>query len=153
MTDSRPTQSAPYRAGPMAREIKKQGRDRMLIMGGVRTAQTEWDSQNVLVQKEDGAFCSGVNYQKLNAMTVRDSYKIQCMTEETESLGSAAIFSTLDANSRYCKFEIGEQVQDKPIFISLRPPPSHLQALRIESRPWQMTTSNGCLNSESQLAV
>ncbi len=60
-------------------------------------------------------FC--VDYRKLNAITVRDTYPIPHMDECIDSLGSAKMFSTFDCNSGYCQIPIAEKDWDKTAFV------------------------------------
>ncbi len=60
-------------------------------------------------------FC--VDYRKLNAITISDTYPIPCMDECIDSLGSAKIFSTLDCNSGYWQIPIAEKDRDKTAFV------------------------------------
>lgn len=66
---------------------------------------SEWGSSIVFVLRKDGTSCFFVSYRRLNTITVRDSYPIPHMDERIDSLSDAAIFSTLDPNSKYCGIE------------------------------------------------
>lgn len=57
-------------------------------------------------------------YRKLNAVTKPDSYQKLRMDKCIESVGEAAIFSAMDANSGYWQVEIGEADRDKTAFTS-----------------------------------
>ena len=56
-------------------------------------------------------FC--VDYRKLNAVTVRDSYPLRRMDEGIDSLGDATFLTTLDCISGYWEVEIAEEDRDK----------------------------------------
>ena len=116
--DSRPIHSAPYRAGPKAREFEKQEIQKMLAMNVIEPAQSEWAAPIVFAPKKDGALRFCVDYRRLNAITVRDSYPIPRMDECMDSLGTAKTFSTLDANSGYWQVEIDPKDRDKTAFTS-----------------------------------
>jgi len=116
--DSQPVHSAPYRAGPATRQLEKNEIDKMLGMGVIEPAQTEWASPIVFAPKKDGAMRFCVDYRRLNAMTLRDSYPIPRMDECIDSLGDANIFTTLDANCGYWQIEIADQDKDKTTFTS-----------------------------------
>lgn len=73
----------------------------MLNENIIAPAQTEWAAPIVFEFKKDGALCLCVDCRKLNAITKRESYRIPRMDECIDSLGEAAIFSTLDKNSGY----------------------------------------------------
>ena len=115
---SRPFHSAPYRAGPKMREHEKAEIDNMLKAGVIEPSSSEWASPIVFVPKKDGKLRFCVDYRKLNALTIRDSYPIPRMDECIDSLGDAGIFSTLDANSGYWQVEIHPEDKDKSAFSS-----------------------------------
>lgn len=68
----------------------------------IEPAQMEWASPFFVPQKH-GTLHFFVDYHKLDATTIRDSYPIPRMDECINSFGDATIFSTLDVNSRYLK--------------------------------------------------
>ena len=59
-----------------------------------------------------------MDYRKLNAVTVRDSYPLLRMDECIDSLGDATVFTKLDGNSGYWQVEIAEDDRDKTTFAS-----------------------------------
>jgi hypothetical protein len=73
----------------------------MLKSGVIESATSEWASPVVLVPKPDGSMRFCIDYRKLNAVSVRDSYPLPRMDEHIDSLGDASVFSTLDCNSGY----------------------------------------------------
>lgn len=64
-------------------------------------ATTEWASLIVFALTKDAGLRFCVQYQKLNAATVRDSYLIPQTDECIDSLGTTTEFSTLDVSSGY----------------------------------------------------
>ena len=96
---SRPVHSQPYRAGMRARQEEADEIDRMLGMGVIEPSCSEWASPIVLVPKSDGSLRFCVDYRRLNALTVRDSYPLPLRMDECiDSLGDAVVFSALDCN-------------------------------------------------------
>jgi hypothetical protein len=59
-----------------------------------------------------------VDYRKLNAITVRDSYLLPRMDECIDSLGDAKIFTTLDCNSGYLQIPVRPEDREKTLFTS-----------------------------------
>lgn len=78
-TDIWPIHSAPYRAGPKAREFKNQEIHRVLTMIIIGFAQTKRALAIILISKKDGSLRSFVDYRKLNAVTNWDLYPIPRM--------------------------------------------------------------------------
>lgn len=85
----------------------------MLSENIIEPAQKEWASPIVFAPKKGGTLRFYADYQRLNAVTKRDSYPILLINECTDSLAAAAVLSTLDANSGYWKIEIHKADRDK----------------------------------------
>ena len=106
----------PYRAGPEARKAEEKEVQRMLNEQVIEPAQSEWASPVVLVNKPDGSLRFCIDYRKLNALTVKDTYPLPRMDECLDSLGDATVFSTLDCNSGYWQIPIADEDRDKTTF-------------------------------------
>ena len=115
---SKPSMQRPYRAGPKSREFVNKEVENMLHKGVISPVQSEWASPVVIVPKSDGSLRFCVDYRKLNAMTVRDTYPLPRMDECIDSLGDAKIFSTLDCNSGYWQVPIHPEDKEKTTFTS-----------------------------------
>jgi hypothetical protein len=98
---ARPVHAHPYLAGPQAREVEREEIERMLNQGVIEPTTSEWASPIVLVPKSDGSYRFCVDYRRLNAITIPDTYPLPRMDECIDSLGDAAVFTTLDCNSGY----------------------------------------------------
>jgi hypothetical protein len=90
----------------------------MLAQGVIEPATCEWASPIVMVPKPDGSLRFCVDYRKLNAITVPDTYPLPRMDECIDSLGEAAIFTTLDCNSGYWQIPVDPADRDKTTFTS-----------------------------------
>ena len=114
---TRPVHTQPYREGPKTREIVKGEVERQLRAGVIEPAQSAWASPVVIVPKPDGTprFC--VDYRRLNAVTVRDSYPLPRMDDCIDSLGNAVVFTTLDANCGYWQLPIRKEDQELTTFV------------------------------------
>jgi hypothetical protein len=115
---AKPIHAQPYRAGTRAREIESAEVQRMLKAGVIEPATSEWASPVVLVAKPDGSTRFCVDYRRLNAITVRDSYPLPRMDECIDSLGDAKVFSTLDCNSGYWQIPVDPADRAKTTFTS-----------------------------------
>jgi hypothetical protein len=115
---ARPVHCQPYRAGPKARDAEAQEVHRMLQAGVIEPSSSEWASPVVLVPKPDGSLRFCVDYRKLNAITVRDTYPLPRMDECIDSLGDASVFTTLDCNSGYWQIPVAPEDMDKTTFTS-----------------------------------
>ena len=82
-------------------EIKKQVRE-MERMGIIEPSSSPWSSPVVLIKKNDGTFRFCVDYRKLNAVTIPDSYPMQSLPKVIQDMGgSAKIRSTFDLKSGF----------------------------------------------------
>ena len=71
----------------------------------------------VLVPKPDGSLRFCIDYRRLNAITIRDSYPLPRMDECVDSLGEANIFTTLDCNSGYWQIPVAKKDREKTAFV------------------------------------
>ena len=115
--DTRPIAQQPYRAGPKAREFEETEVQRMLRDGIIEPSMSSWASPVVLVPKKDGKLRFCVDYRRLNAVTVKDSYPIPRMDECLDSLGEANVFTTLDCNSGYWQVPVASKDREKTAFV------------------------------------
>jgi hypothetical protein len=72
----KPVHCQPYRAGPKSRALESAEIQRMLKAEVIEPATSEWASPIVLVAKPDGSTRFCVDYRRLNAVTVRNSYPL-----------------------------------------------------------------------------
>ena len=66
-------------------------------------ATSEWASPIVLLPKKDGSLRLCVDYRRLNAKTVANSYPLPRIDDFLDSLGDAQIFRTRNCNAGYGK--------------------------------------------------
>ena len=103
--------SQPYQAGPGAREVLKKSVEDMLDKDVIEPSQREWASPVVLVPKSDGLLRFCVDYRRLDAITVKDSYPLPRIEDCLDSLRDATCFTTLDCNSGYWQIPVAEAVE------------------------------------------
>ena len=85
-----------------------------MLSSGVREPfQSPWASQVVLVHKKVGTIPYCINYRKLNAVTVKDSYPLPRIDESLDSLGGAKFVSTFDLASRYRQIGLSDDTKAK----------------------------------------
>jgi Reverse transcriptase (RNA-dependent DNA polymerase) len=90
----------------------------MLAQDVIEPATCEWDSPIVLVPKPDGSLRFCVDYRRLNAITVKDTYQLPRMDECIDSLGEAVVSTTLDCNSGYWQIPVDPIDREKTAFTS-----------------------------------
>lgn len=98
-----------YEAEPRARQVVQKSVDDMLISGVIFPSYSKWSSHVFLVPNSDGSLRFCVDYGKLNAITVRDTYSISRMDECRDSSGDATVYSALDCNFAYWQIPVAEE--------------------------------------------
>lgn len=106
---ARPIHQFPYRAGLKAREVERAELDKMLKQGVIEPATSPWGSPVVFAPKKDGNLRLCVDYRRLNALTIKDSYPILRMDECIDSLGSAKNLTALDCRSGFWQIPLTEK--------------------------------------------
>lgn len=84
----------------------------------IETAQTNLATPTVFAPKKDGSPRFAVDFRKLNFVTKRGVYQITRENELLNSLGAAAVFSTLDTNGEYWQSKIEKENRDDTAFTS-----------------------------------
>jgi transposase InsO family protein len=115
---AQPVHAQPYRAGTRARAAEREEIQKMLAQDVIEPATCEWASPIVLVPKPDGSLRFCVDYRRLNAITVPDTYPLPRMDECIDSLGEAVVFTTLDCNSGYWQIPVDPADREKTAFTS-----------------------------------
>ena len=96
-------------------EIRRQC-DEMLDMGVIEPSTSPWLSPVVLVRKKDGKLRFCVDFRKINALTMMDSWPMPRIDELIDDLGGAIWFTTLDAKNAYWTIEMDPEDKDKTAF-------------------------------------
>lgn len=80
--------------------------------------KSEWYINLVIVPKKDGSFRFCLDYNKLNAATVTDSYKLPRMDDILNILGYAKLFTTLYPKCGYCRTPVVSEYQKTTSFTT-----------------------------------
>ena len=87
LSDATPVRSAPYRCAPPKAAVKGMVNG-LLGQGVVRPSKSPYASPGFLVPKRDGGFRLVVDYRKVNAKVVFDSYPMPTIDQALEPLCS-----------------------------------------------------------------
>ena len=88
----------------------------MLYAGVIRLSNSPWCNAVVLVRKKDGSLCFCIDFQRLNALTIKDSHPLPHICETLESLAGAAHYSTFNLNSGFWQVPMDEESKQYTAF-------------------------------------
>ena len=80
--------------------------------------KSPWAFPIVLVPKKDGTLRFCVDYRKLNAITIKDSYALPRIDDALATLSGNTYFSSVDLNAGYWQIPMNEDDKDKTSFIT-----------------------------------
>jgi len=95
-------------------ELKKQINS-LLENGFIKPSLSPYGSPCLFVKK-DGSVRLVVDYRKLNAITIKNSFGLPRADEQMESIRGAKIFTKLDLHSGYNQLRVREEDQPKTAF-------------------------------------
>ena len=100
-SNSTPPSTPPFRMSAVElAELKKQI-DELLDRGFIKPSLSEYGAPVLFVRKKSGEMRMCIDYRKLNAITIKNSYGLPRIEELLDSIRGAKWFSTLDLNSGY----------------------------------------------------
>lgn len=116
VTHSQPIKQRYYRVNPIVQKQIDAELDEMLALGVVEPSNSPWSSPILLVKKKDGAYRFCVDFRKLNAVTVRDSYPLPLVADTLDKLREAKYLSSLDVKSAYWQVPMAENSKQYTAF-------------------------------------
>lgn len=118
LTVNKPISCKPYRVSPRQREILEAEIRRMIDLGVIIEADSDFTSPLILVEipGRDPRPC--VDYRRLNSVTVDQTYPIPNIEERVETVSKAKYISTLDLVRGYWQVPLTERASRYAAFIS-----------------------------------
>ena len=104
-----PVRSPPYRFGPPKLAIFRRMVNELLEQGVVRPSRFPYASPAFLVPKSGGDYRMIVNYRKVNANIVFDSYPMPTVEQAFKQFGGAVVLSVSDLNSAYYQIPLSQR--------------------------------------------
>lgn len=96
-TSDEPVQSKPYRLTVDEEECLKEELKTLLELDIIRPSSGKYTSPVFFVPKKDGKLRLVVNFQKLNAITVKDGYPLPHIDDILDAIGGNQCYTVLDA--------------------------------------------------------
>lgn len=101
MPGAQPFKLRPYRYSPAQKDEIEQQVQELLRNGMIQESSSPFASPVLLVKKKAGEWRLCVDYRRLNALTVKNSYPMPIMEEFLDELSGAIWFSSLDLRFGY----------------------------------------------------
>lgn len=117
LSSDKPVRSKPYRVSPRQREIMDAEVRRMCDLGVAVPCESDYTSPLILVETpgKDPRPC--VDYRRLNAVTIDQTYPIPNLEERVETVSNSRYISTLDLVRGYWQVPLSERASRYAAFI------------------------------------
>ena len=116
--DHPPISQKPYPVPHALRNIIKEHVDKMLKQGVIRPSFSPWASPVVLVKKKEGTLRFCIDFRKLNAITVKDTYPLPRIDDILTTLNKTRYYTSLDLQSGYWQVPVHKNDISKTAFIT-----------------------------------
>ncbi|KAG3068028.1 hypothetical protein PI124_g19541 [Phytophthora idaei] len=113
-----PIKPPPYRVSKAEGDVMESEIQEYLDLGLIRPSTSPWASPVLMIRKPDGGIWFCIDYRKLNAVTVKDSYPMPLVDDILDVLGNAKLFSTMDIASGYWNVPMDPDSVEKTYFTS-----------------------------------
>lgn len=115
-TTGPPISQKAYRTPLHKRRIIEDAIDEMLNDGIIRPSSSPWASPVTLVPKRDSTTRFCVDYRRLNAITVKDTYPLPLIEDIFDQVAGSMVYSTLDLKAGYHQLPVAEPDIEKTAF-------------------------------------
>jgi hypothetical protein len=113
-----PIAKRPYRISVHElEELKKQLKE-LSDKGYIRPSASPWGSPVLFMKKKDGSKRMCIDYQNLNAVTVKNNYPLPRIDDLLDQLKDAKFFSKIDIRSGYHQMKIRPEDIPKTAFVT-----------------------------------
>jgi hypothetical protein len=118
LISDKPIRSKPYRTSPRQTEIIKSEIKRMLSLGIIEIAESDYTSPVTLVENpnRDPRLCC--DYRKLNSVIKTQFYPLPNMDERVEKVSAAKYISVIDLTKGYWQIPLSPRAQRYAAFVT-----------------------------------
>lgn len=116
LCDSRPIKQVPRRIPLHLQSEVNKILEEMKAQNVIEESCSPWISPAVMVKKKDGSIRFCVDYRKLNAVTIKDSYPLPRIDNILDNLAGNSWFCTLDLKSGYWQVRLDPKDREKTAF-------------------------------------
>ena len=92
--------------------------DNWFKQGIIRPSKTPYASQVVIIRKKTGEIRLSVEFRKLNAISIRNSFPLPCVEEALQAVQAAVWFSSFDLAQGYLQMAMEEEDIEKTAFCA-----------------------------------
>jgi hypothetical protein len=128
LVDDKPIHIPPYRMSEAERRDARKEIDTLLEAGVIRQSRSPYSFPIIMVAKKDGTRRLCIDYRKLNAVTISESWPIRNIQDIFDRLSGSKIFTTLDLKSGYWQVRMHEDSIAKTAFST---PDGHYEFTRL----------------------
>jgi hypothetical protein len=108
----------PYRITPPRKEILRNEIERLLNENVIEECESPWAAPVVMVPKKDGSIRLCVDFRRLNAVTVADSYPLPRLDDLIHSTTQTKFMTTIDRRAGYHQINVKSAHRDKTAFVT-----------------------------------
>ncbi|CAF4083332.1 unnamed protein product [Rotaria magnacalcarata] len=114
--DHPPIYSKQYSSSYEDQEIKVQKIQKLLERGQIEESTSPWSSSIVLVKKKDKTMIFCIDYRRLNAITIKNTFPLPRIEEILDQLSDAAYYTKFDFKSGYFQVPLSKEDWAKTAF-------------------------------------
>ena len=116
LCDSRPIKQVPRRIPLHLQEEVNKILEDMKVQKVIEESNSPWVSPAVMVKKKDGTIRFCVDFRKLNAVTIKDSFPLPRIDNILDCLKGNSWFCTIDLKSGYWQVSLDPKDREKTAF-------------------------------------
>jgi len=118
--DALPIKQSQRRPPLSARQAEDDILQEMLDTGVIQPSNSPWSSPVCMVRKKDDSFSFCIDYRRVNAVTIKDAFRVPDVKDALDSLRGAKYFATIDLLSGYWQLGMSDRARELSAFCARR---------------------------------